>query len=326
MKRANSIAYVATPSGDPILASALSRERAISLRRGVDDTLYYDESRTVPIYNYARFLSWVQAVEDVSDMFRAASERAHIHLPVNPREIWEKEERDVTAVHPKNRIGTRGQIEHYCLPLGESPYERTAWGPNVFSRILIASSIALSLQWGTTGAAMIVVWFTPTTGKLLNPIWAWLSLIRKRRLTGLSCRSGGYLLYGALSTVVWMLLLVSSFLSHYVSMTSYANTTAVVLARWTAIAFRRLGKTLAAFNAIWIVVSCLFQFSNFFDRCYCNSSVLTRGVTTWTVIVFITEDVASMRGAWIGGVVLAAGSASLFVLFVNLFINPQLPE
>ncbi|KAG6906055.1 hypothetical protein DXG01_016116 [Tephrocybe rancida] len=306
VRRANNIAYVASPSGEPIIANLLSREQAISLRQGDEDPLYYDENCTIPIYNYARFLPWVQAVETVSDMFRAASQRAHRHRPVNPERGWKVEDGYMTGVHPRNRVGTREQVVDYCLPIGEpSKGHKTVWGPDVFSRVLIASFIALSLQWGTTGAAMVVVWFTPTTG--------------------LGCRSGAYLLYGCLSTIVWMLLLVSSFLSHYVSTTSRPDTKKW-LARWMAITIRRFGKMLAAFNAVWIVVSCLFQFSNFFDRCYCNGSVLGRGnFKAWVVITFVLEELSGMRAAWIGGVVLAAGSATLFVLFVNLFMNPQLP-
>ncbi|KAG5734151.1 hypothetical protein E4T56_gene1216 [Termitomyces sp. T112] len=309
MRRANDIAYVATPPGTVVLATSISQEQAISLREGVNDPLYNDERCTVPIYNYARFLPWVRAVEEVSEMFRAASHHAHLHLSVDPSVEWERKEKSATGIDPKNRIGKCVQVQAYCLPLGEQalPTRRSMWGPNVFSRIAIASLIALSLQWGTTGAAVVVVWFTPTTG--------------------LGCRSGAYLLYGIVSTVVWMLLLVSSFLSHYVSMRRHpADHLSTILARLISIGIRRLGKVLAVFNAIWIVVTCLFQFSNYLDRCYCNSSVLGRGITAWNVITYDPQDISNMRGAWIGGVVLAAGSATLFVFFVNLFINPRLPN
>ncbi|KAF8066807.1 hypothetical protein FPV67DRAFT_1209505 [Lyophyllum atratum] len=308
VKRANNMAYVATPYGGPVLANSLSREHAISLVQGDDDPLRHDENCTVPIYNYARFLPWVQAVEEVSDVFRAASGRAHLHRSVDPEVDWEKEERSTTDLSPRNRAGNRTQIEAYCLPLGEPCLNRrTAWGPSVFSRVVIASTIALVLQWGTTGAAMVVVWFTPTTG--------------------LGCRSGAYILYGSVSTAIWALLVLSSLLSHYALTTPHADTkVSAFITRWLSIILRRLGKVLATFNAIWIVVSCMFQFSNFSDRCYCNSSVLGRGIISYNVIDFMPSDISGMRGAWIGGVVLAAGSATIFVIFVNLFINPRLPS
>ncbi|GLB39631.1 hypothetical protein LshimejAT787_0701410 [Lyophyllum shimeji] len=182
VERANNMAYVATPTDGPVLASALSRQRAISPVQGDEDPLRHDETCTVPIYNYARFLPWVQAVEEVSEAFRAASGRAHLHLPVNSDMDWAQEDRYVTGLHHRNRSGNRTQVENYCVPLGDTSLKRRSpWGPDVLSRVVIASAIALGLQWGTTGAAMIIVWFTPTTG--------------------LGCRSGAYILYGAASTV-----------------------------------------------------------------------------------------------------------------------------
>ncbi|KAG6893394.1 hypothetical protein C0992_010186, partial [Termitomyces sp. T32_za158] len=168
MRRANNTAYVAGASGNPILAIYLSQEQAISVVEEVSDPLFHDERCTVPIYNYARFLSWVQSVEKVSETFRAASQHAHLHHSVDPSIEWEKEENHTTGVNPKNRIGTRAQVNAYCVPHGEQSSDcKFMWGPNVFSRIFLASLIALALQWGTTGAAVIAVWFTPTIGKVL---------------------------------------------------------------------------------------------------------------------------------------------------------------
>ena len=70
----------------------------------------------------------------------------------------------------------------------------------------------------------------------------------------------------------------------------------------------------------------MFQFSNFFDRCYCDSSVLMWGTkNAYMVLDLTTDDIHDMKGAWAGGVFLAAGAALIFVIFVNIFINPQLP-
>jgi hypothetical protein len=58
------------------------------------------------------------------------------------------------------------QVIEYCRPL--PPYEhsarRSSLGTGVLSRFLIASGLALCLQWSTAGAAIVIVWFTPTTG------------------------------------------------------------------------------------------------------------------------------------------------------------------
>jgi hypothetical protein len=102
------------------------------------------------------------------------------------------------------------------------------------------------------------------------------------------------------------------------------------IARHLAVWLRRLAKPLATINTLWILTTCLFQFTNVFDRCYCNSSVFGRGESAFSTIL---KDLASdsgillpMRNAWVGGVCLAGGSAFLFVGFVNVFVNPPLPE
>ncbi|EEB96883.1 hypothetical protein MPER_03898 [Moniliophthora perniciosa FA553] len=98
------------------------------------------------------------------------------------------------------------------------------------------------------------------------------------------------------------------------------------LAAWIAMLLRKLAKILATVNAVWIILTCIFQFSGFFDRCYCNSSVLGRGVEKAFDVMDPSDDVPAMQAAWIGGVVLASGTAFLFLLFVNTMIDPPLPD
>jgi hypothetical protein len=141
---------------------------------------------------------------------------------------------------------------------------------------------------------------------------------------GLGCRSGSYLLYGALSTVSWAILVISSLLSHY-STTAPPTSTSGWIAGKLSIALRRLGKIVASLNAVWILVVCLFQFSNFNSRCYCNSSVLGLGERAYNLISLNSDDLEGMKGAWKGGAFLAAGTAALCTVYVNLFINPELP-
>ena len=161
--RANSIAYVANPTSQPIKAENISRKRAIGIAGSELNELRLDEHSTPPIYNYARFLPWVQAVVVVSDAFGIICERDHHHDPVVPDTEW----RD------RNSEGggalTAFQVENYSLPRPGSVYlhPRHRWGldSSALSRMFIASLLALTLQWGTTGAAVIIVWFTPTIGK-----------------------------------------------------------------------------------------------------------------------------------------------------------------
>ncbi|KAJ7148638.1 hypothetical protein C8R43DRAFT_512551 [Mycena crocata] len=307
VERANAEAYVASDHG-AILAEDASTDRAISLSKSAG-SLHRDEHCSPPVYNYARFLPWVQAVEDVHAVFEEVSERAERHISVDPSIPWEREVKG-RKVRPENRRGTLAQVAVYVRPT--RPPSRSRWGPDVLSRFLVSSLLALALTWSTTGAAVIVVWFTPTTG--------------------LGCRSGAYILYGAVSTLVWMILVASSALAHYSTQTSVdvlgdpVYTRATRVTALLSIVLRRVGKVLAAINAVWIVLACILQFSSFFDRCYCNSSVLGRGSFAYDVIQLVPTDISTMKAAWIGGVALAAGCSILFIVFVNIFINPPLPQ
>lgn len=122
---------------------------------------------------------------------------------------------------------------------------------------------------------------------------------------GLGCRSGAYLLYAVTGTVIWLLMVLSSFLSYHAATSRSLATvprtiTSPRIAEMLSTALRRIGKTLAILNATWIVVVCVFQFASFFDRCYCNSSVLGLGKTAYDVINFTASDVHAMKAAWIG--------------------------
>ncbi|KAJ3811583.1 hypothetical protein F5876DRAFT_75667 [Lentinula aff. lateritia] len=309
LRRANNIAYVATHTGIRRRASQLGNHHAISLREDYDP-LYNDERCTSPIYNYARLFSWTAVVEEISGYFYEATRRSHLFQPVASEMEWLPSDRN-GVMRDENRIGNATEVISYCLPFFPRRYQ---WGSGVWGRIIVASILALILQWGTTGAAIFVVWETPTRG--------------------LGCRSGSYLVYAFLSTVVWALLLLSSVLARYSTFDYESRDPREIekhhvranLAGTMSIFTRRFGKTLAAVNATGILATCIFQFSAFFDRCYCDSSALGLGAAkAFNVIQFAPEDLESMRGSWIGGVFLAVGCAAIYVGFINICINPHIP-
>jgi hypothetical protein len=163
IEHANKIAYVATPSGIPRLAGEGSMQRAISFSTSTDELLRCDEQCTAPIYNYSRFLPWTQAVEEVCQVFRAASDRAHRHCSVDPLVDWKTSERFIVPIY---RTGTLSQVDAYCLSVGEpAATPRSPWGHAVWPRFILASLFGLSLQWGTAGAAITIAFYTPTVGK-----------------------------------------------------------------------------------------------------------------------------------------------------------------
>ena len=62
-----------------------------------------------------------------------------------------------------NRTENASQVKAYCQ--GGSGARRMRRPPaEMWSRMFIASVVAILLQWGTTGAAVIPHWFSPATG------------------------------------------------------------------------------------------------------------------------------------------------------------------
>jgi hypothetical protein len=135
-----------------------------------------------------------------------------------------------------------------------------------------------------------------------------------------------------LSTLVWMMLLISSILTYYSTLTpTHFQGPAILafqvrVARWLSIFLRRFGKLTAGLNAVWIIATGLFQFSGFYNRCYCNSSVMGLGRHAYDIIFLVSVEMGPMSTAWIGGFFLAAGTSIIFAGFVTLLIDrPFLP-
>jgi hypothetical protein len=160
--RANSIAYVANSTSQPIKATDISKKHAISISEL--DEARLDECSTPPIYNYARFLPWVQTVVAVSNAFGIICERDHHHDPVVGTEWRDRNSAGGDAL-------TALQVKNYSLPrpgsLYHHPRNKRGLDSSALSRMFIASALALTLQWGTTGAAVIIIWFTPTVGEYI---------------------------------------------------------------------------------------------------------------------------------------------------------------
>jgi len=170
IKHVNNLANIAFEDGCVVrLNKTRIKARAIELTLTEVDDLRWDEKCTAPVFNYARFLPWVQAVEHVSEAFHAASDNIEHHRPVNDSNPWVAVESGQKP-HERNRLGTKTQVRNYCT-LRQPP--RSPWGSKVISRMFIASALALMLQWGTAGAALIQVWYTPTRGEnftVLSPL------------------------------------------------------------------------------------------------------------------------------------------------------------
>ena len=266
-----------------------------------------DAARAAPVFNYSRIWEWSSAVEMIARAFEHANENAGNRVPVNRRREWVPGARR-HEVHHDNRIGTITQVQAYCgFPVhgNEEPMQSVPSG--MWKRIFMALVFALGLQWGTTGSAAIVVLFTPTTG--------------------LGCRSGCYVIYGSISTMILVAMLLSSYLAHYAKVRQgdgiipgrWFNSPA--LAKGLATFLRRMSIVAAGCNTLFIILAGVFQFSNFYDTCYCNSSVLGRGSRHAYSTIATSNNYYHMEAAWIGGIVLAGGCAALFLFFLHLMLE-----
>jgi hypothetical protein len=151
MEHADDLAFVATRGGIATRVWEQSEKRAVFI--DTENFLSPDEDLTPPVYNYARVLPWSRSAEDVLDAFTMASRNARQRKPVKEGAKWVNK-RD--SIDPLNRSGNIFEVEAYCqLP------NRGPWASEMFSRMFLASLLPLMLQWATTGAAVLIVWFTP---------------------------------------------------------------------------------------------------------------------------------------------------------------------
>ncbi|KAG0697153.1 hypothetical protein DFH29DRAFT_984362 [Suillus ampliporus] len=263
-----------------------STRRALIITAMEEDVMSPDELLTPPVFNYSRSLQWASTAETMFLVFKVASDKAQNRIPVH-------------FGGECNRRGSPQEIIAYCAPPDGSQHSH--WAPGVFTRMCYASCVSLALQWGTAGAATITAYFTPTTG--------------------IGCRSLSYLIYAGISTLIWIMLLMSSILAHYSAAYSHRASlsarVALALSRW----IRRMGKLLAIANSIWVVMTCVFQYSSFYDTCFCKSSVFGRGNTAYAVIIETTSQAVQAKAAWIGALVLACGSSLMFIGLMNLLLD-----
>ena len=306
--KANDLAFVATDVGDPRRVYDDSHDQAIKMSESTE-VATRDAVRTAPVFNYARIWEWWRTVEMIARAFEHAGVNAGNHVPVHGGpDQWVLPRDKHLTVPPENRTGAVGEVRSYCgfSDLGEVPEQPVPSG--VWGRIFIATVFALGLQWGITGSAVITMVFTPTTG--------------------LGCRSGTYILYGAVSTMIWLALLLSSYLAHCAVMwcdgVPESGFNSANLAKGFATLLRRLSIFAAGCNALGIILACVFQFSNFYSTCYCNSSVLGRGSkAAYSIIAAGNFGYDQMKGGWIGGVVLAGGCVFVFLFSLHLILEPS---
>ncbi len=138
-------------------------------------------------------------------------------------------------------------------------------------------------------------------------------------MVGLGCQSGSYLIYGVVSTIIWITLFTSASLSHHLSvLREEGKPPPHWILRLLTVATRLIGKLLAAANATFIVVTSIVHFTGLYDNCWCAACIPSLGRKAGWVILFASDAqiAATSKSAWIGGVTLSIFSA----LFVTIYI------
>ncbi|EMD96720.1 hypothetical protein COCC4DRAFT_199117 [Bipolaris maydis ATCC 48331] len=263
-----------------------------------------DEACQGPAYNYARILTYPKLRDRIVDEFerRRSFPEAQAAQADHSEPVQQVQRNNTTQLE----AGSSQNVDEPYMTWKDVK-ESSDWKWN----FIISNAIAVFLQWGVTGSAIVISYLT--------------------EVRGLGCRSGSYLLYGILATCAHVLLLISVFLSHHVMLiyqTERRNgaTGAVQEVprspqiKWIgrlAVLMRLFGKSIAIINATWIILSSVFELIGFYESCWCTGTVLGLGNRAW-VVLFVSGD--KMRddaeASWIGGLAM-----SLFTMIFTYILT-----
>ena len=266
-----------------------------------------DELQPGPVYNYARIFTWRLTAERLLSYFEATVD--NINNGRNVLQVRQRARQNQAQVqrNPVSQHGHPGfqdpipdataeDRELYCdirgIPdAGEQPVYPTEIGPDLWFHIISAFFIASFVQWGTAGGAIVIAYLTDAKG--------------------LGCRSGSYLLYGVLSTIAFFLFFLSGLASRAAVLSRPIHpgggSVAFSLLRVAAVTTRLLGRLVAAGNAVWIVLSSIWELVGFFDNCWCQGTEFSWGSHAWVALFKNTFELKDhTTGPWAGGVVMSS--------------------
>ncbi|KAI1915561.1 hypothetical protein LOZ65_005464 [Ophidiomyces ophidiicola] len=251
-----------------------------------------DELHKGPVYNYARVFTWWQAVHHFMEAIKSMDQPqltrdGQYSQPGKPHDQMATDsllESEITELPAFNT----GQYMALYPKFSDLP-------PDLWWRMVIASVMALIIQWGTTGASALMAYLTP--------------------VQGLGCRSGSYTIYGILGTLAWMVLVASMLFSH-AAMSSYPlKSYRNAFFGRIAVFLRGTGKFIAILNAAWLVCSTIFENVGFYDNCWCHAVVLGYGEKAWAILFRTPEEFRhEAKNSWPGGIALTMIVCTLSVL------------
>ena len=334
---ANQKAWVATGQrGQPV-----NHPPAIEFTKADEmDLARRDEFRTTPVFNYSRAFVSPLAAELVLGLVKNAAANAEQRIPLGTIvgggvPVWVEGEGN--TIHEENRIGTDAEVIDYCtrvLPqpgsnsssatqLDTHPPETTGipdpplplhgprpvtqgpslWATGIWKRVAVSAALALGLQWGTVGAAVLINYVVPPAG--------------------MGCRALSFLLYCVAGTTSFFLFLASSVLGH-MSRPHHGQRyepdrlwlrdcqiAGAIVCRW-------LGKSVAILSAVGILVVCSFQITGAFDNCFCSSTTFDNGRDSVTFQTLNNVIEPYISRVWIGGFAMTFSTAVLFGLSICL--------
>lgn len=149
-----------------------------------------DEKSRGPLFNFARIFTYSHTIRHFRDALRATMENINDHKAITGAAA-------VDGDLKRQLRGNAWQTAQYAGLHDREIYAYPEWhevDPFVWRGMAFSAFLALFLQWGTTGAAVMIAYLTP--------------------ILGLGCRSGAYLIYGIAATTSWFLMVVSSLFSH----------------------------------------------------------------------------------------------------------------
>ncbi|RDW82346.1 hypothetical protein BP6252_03458 [Coleophoma cylindrospora] len=248
------------------------------------------EAEAGPIFNYARPWFHLQTSLSVMQAFSQLNRRIREKRTVSGCDWNEREMKE-------NLTGNPTQMAAYIFPRrlkGSTERKRL---PGLLSMILTATILAITVQWGTTGAAIMIAYLTP--------------------VIGLGCESGSYILYGTVATLIWFLLVTSAYLSYYYqrnfippkepavpsSIDKHMQVFLYVLIPTTRIS----GLVLAWCNSVYLLAISVIQFTNLYNSCWCEGCVLGHGrEKAWVILWASGAQIASAATpSWIAAVIIS---------------------
>ena len=256
-------------------------------RRSDVDLARKDELRTVPIFNYSRAFTTPATAELV---LKNAAANVRRGVPSSRSadtgsSSWVECEKG--DIDPASRVATDDEVIEYCTRslewnsgssttlegqlltmASDDAYTSrdhgliipSRWAPGIWTRVVIASLLALGLQWGTISAAIMVNYIAPPLG--------------------FRCSSFSLLPYGALGTLSFFFLLTSSILAHMsrpVPGEAARLPQSRIFQNVGAVVFRWIGKCLAVVSGVCILEVCFLHVSGLLDSCFCMSVASSKG-------------------------------------------------